>query len=1092
MAELYFTADTDIKALEQKLKKVDEDFVKVARDAAQAGTVMDKIFKQAATDSISGMALKLKELQKAYNDLSAADRATQGAGLFAEIEKLSESIENARNQFAIMDQVASDSIDGMIMKVIELQGQFNALSASDRSTLGAGIQKEIQALSSSIEHAKDEFVSMGNVADDSINGMITKLLELQRQYNNLSANDRVTIGEGLQKQMAGLAADIETAKKQFVSLSAVSEDSIEGMTLKLMELNKQYKALSASDRDTVGPKLAQDMALLSGEIDKANLKLRATAGSLGATTKGWDGLGYSVQQVARELPNAAISPQLFIMAISNNLPILADNIARVRAENAALNAENKVATPVWKQVASSIFSWQTALVLGITAATMWGDKIGGWLKTLLKSKDAIQQLKDAQEELRQTTIKGQQDAEKDVTRLQLLYNAATDATAATNDRKAAVDELQKMYPDYLGNINDEAIKTGQAAEAYDRLRQSIIDAAIAKAYESKITEAQSKIIELDGERALKVAEFNKKIASSSVVSNTAGGSQIRFGIGVAKADSLEDDIKKIDQEIATLFLKIQEYSKNINIKDLLFGNKNQVQDSKVKATIDELKGEYQRLEDSIRKTSDAVLNASEKERPALQEKLNLLVQQKQAWDDLIKSQRGETTGLKPLAVTAQVSGSEKQSPIQLGPMKQLTDEQRKQLEAKAKQVTIEEKIKENEEERNEIMQSIVSLIDETVQKYGEMLGLSKDQQDVLKNSVNAMKGMAQIASGNVIQGSFTLLASTVDMLVKAPEKMSVHYENVQKQVEKIISSIETASEAMNNIGKNSSFASLQVIKSQILGLADDAKKLNDELAKSSTGRRRETNLNLPSQDMVKQAADLNAEIEKLTTRLLRGDISDDQRKAIEAILDTYNTLVQQFNSTIQDLIGTNVPDFGMALSDAILSGADAWNVWEQKATDVIKRVTSKQLYAKLIEKPITDAVNTLVNDSADGLSAEESKNFTDIVKGIYETVEPAYKAATEALKTAGIDLTSTQSPQSPITGISSQLTEETGSLIAGIGTAIRIDVKSLLNFSQNQLSLMDSQLSTLNQIEKNTRHNAELPGIKSELQAMTRIMNERL
>ena len=492
MSELKFTADIDIKVLEQKLKKVDEDFTKVARDAAQAGSVIDKIFKQAATDSINGMILKLGELQKAYNDLSAADRATQGAGLITQINTLSASVEAAKNQFGLLETSAAGSIDSMVAKMSELQRQFSALSATDRGTIGVGLQKEIQLLSKSIEDAKGEFVSMENVAEDSINGMINKLIELQRQYNNLSASDRVKVGSGLQDQIKVLGTDIENAKKQFISLANVSEDSVQGMTVKLQELNAQFRLLSASDREgAVGIKMAQDMAILAGEIDQVNMKMRAMAGQSKSSTSSLYGLNYSIQQIGRELPNIAYGFPLFIMAISNNLPILTDSISQARKENELLKQSGQSSTPVWKQVASSIFSWQTAMILGVTAMTVFGAKIPGLISDLFRMKDG---LKLTSEEMKGLNESFSKSAGSELGKLKSLFDALENAKEGTVEYTDAKAVIIDQYSKNLEGMDAEIRSLEDQKGAYEALTKAIYETAKAESLKKLNSDLGEKLI----------------------------------------------------------------------------------------------------------------------------------------------------------------------------------------------------------------------------------------------------------------------------------------------------------------------------------------------------------------------------------------------------------------------------------------------------------------------------------------------------------------------------------------------------------------------------------------------------------------------
>ena len=149
-------------------------------------------------------------------------------------------------------------------------------------------------------------------------------------------------------------------------------------------------------------------------------------------TPRFNSLNVSVQQVARELPALAISANTFFLAISNNLPILADSISAVRKENQELIASGQKAVPVWKQVAGSLFSWQTALVAGVTILSMYGEEIfnvAGEMSGLSKvTKTQI----DRQKELNDSQQKGAQNAQEELTKLKLLYQAELHRTKLWN------------------------------------------------------------------------------------------------------------------------------------------------------------------------------------------------------------------------------------------------------------------------------------------------------------------------------------------------------------------------------------------------------------------------------------------------------------------------------------------------------------------------------------------------------------------------------------------------------------------------------------------------------------------------------------
>lgn len=105
-----------------------------------------------------------------------------------------------------------------------------------------------------------------------------------------------------------------------------------------------------------------------------------------AVTRKTNNLKMQFSQVARELPSLAMGPQMFILAISNNLPMLADAIADVRKQNELLAASGQKSVPVWKQLVSSLFSWQTGLVTAITLIIVFNKQISGWLSSLFNVK----------------------------------------------------------------------------------------------------------------------------------------------------------------------------------------------------------------------------------------------------------------------------------------------------------------------------------------------------------------------------------------------------------------------------------------------------------------------------------------------------------------------------------------------------------------------------------------------------------------------------------------------------------------------------------------------------------------------------------
>lgn len=292
-------------------------------------------------------------------------------------------------------------------------------------------------------------------------------------------------------------------------------DDVENQTQKLIDALKlvraeQIKQLEANKQ--AGKNYTQEAAnvqALTGQINglKAGLKdLQKTKEEVAKTpsididteavTRKTNNLKMQFSQVARELPSLAMGPQMFILAISNNLPMLADAIADVRKQNELLAASGQKGVPVWKQLASSIFSWQTALVAAISLGIVFGKDIANWVSSLFKVKKELSETQQLQESLNTSRRKGGEAASEESAKLRILYTASQDTSKSMRERNKAVDELQKMYPDYFGKLSNEAILAGNAASAYDELTKAIIRKGQAQAAEDIVADYSKRNFQL--------------------------------------------------------------------------------------------------------------------------------------------------------------------------------------------------------------------------------------------------------------------------------------------------------------------------------------------------------------------------------------------------------------------------------------------------------------------------------------------------------------------------------------------------------------------------------------------------------------------
>lgn len=157
----------------------------------------------------------------------------------------------------------------------------------------------------------------------------------------------------------------------------------------LSRMRIAYRALNEDERNS---EFGQNLLKSIQEADAKIKELDATIGNhqrnVGNYQGSFNGLNMSVQQIVRELPAAKMGINMFFMAISNNLPIMADQIKLAKEANKAMKEAGQEPVPVWRQLVSSLFSWQSVMMVGITLLTVYGKDIANWVKELFKANDA--------------------------------------------------------------------------------------------------------------------------------------------------------------------------------------------------------------------------------------------------------------------------------------------------------------------------------------------------------------------------------------------------------------------------------------------------------------------------------------------------------------------------------------------------------------------------------------------------------------------------------------------------------------------------------------------------------------------------------
>ncbi|MBV4245166.1 coiled-coil domain-containing protein [Parabacteroides johnsonii] len=264
--------------------------------------------------------------------------------------------------------------------------------------------------SKKIRKSTDEIGDSFREYADSINGIKAQMKELTQEFNRMSeaekngASGQANINKWaeLNAQLKITSEGVRALSKEYANnaiISQAQEGSLKSLRAQLSNLRYEYDNISRDLRNgTTGAELVAQIKKVNDELNVAEQATGRYQRNVGNYASAWNGLNVQVQQVARELPSLAYGLNTFISAIGNNLPMLADEIQRARKEYKSLIAENKKATPVWKQLISSIFNWQTGLVAGITVLALYNKEIIEWTKSLFNAKKTLSETYKTTEE----------------------------------------------------------------------------------------------------------------------------------------------------------------------------------------------------------------------------------------------------------------------------------------------------------------------------------------------------------------------------------------------------------------------------------------------------------------------------------------------------------------------------------------------------------------------------------------------------------------------------------------------------------------------------------------------------------------------
>ena len=458
-----------------------------------------------------------KSLERLYELLEKFPSKSSGFKVInRHISDLETRVDQAIRKIAKMQQQAAESAAKVATPATPTATPSNSKTTSGSQTA----QAEAAAYKDLIGTIR-EASAQKKIYTAQIELLKTKTQALTAEYNALSKAEKnnAAVSQAQKDKRLDLSLSIAKNKeelalyqgtlKNIIKTEQFAEGSINKMSQSLTRMKNIYRNLSAAEREgTRGQTMLKNIDTLDTKIKELDAAMGVHTRNVGNYASGFNMLGFQIQQVARELPSLAYGPQIFFSAISNNLPMLADEISHAKKSVDELKKAGQTFTPVWKQIASSIFSWQTLLVAGVTVLTLYGKEIVNWVSNLFaadKSLDSV--IKNIDQFNNQVTTSREE--------LQREFRALSQAKKGTAEYALARQTIMDKYDKYLSKQRAEIQNLEDMRGAYEVLLRSVTATSVAKGLEEANANAATEYSEalnkaFEGVQAKFIAKFGKE------------------------------------------------------------------------------------------------------------------------------------------------------------------------------------------------------------------------------------------------------------------------------------------------------------------------------------------------------------------------------------------------------------------------------------------------------------------------------------------------------------------------------------------------------------------------------------------------------
>lgn len=372
--------------------------------------------------------------------------------------------------------------------------------------------------------------------------------------------------EGIFQRSSKSAFQLENAISQLskeFKTGAISNNEYSARLAHLnAELTQQRSNVSASAKEIDRLNKLMDASRLQ-KVAVANNQVAGSFNGLAKNVRGSNTVALEFNRIIQDAPFG-------IIGIGNNLQQLSANFS-----NLSKNAGG--AGPAIKAAFSALVTGPNLALLAISALTagFTAYQMGAFdfLKTNKEAKKSLEDLQKELDEYRQSlestqqaSIIGSQNAQREISLLDALAQQAENTALSNEKRTQAVNELQRLYPEYFKNLTEEQVLNGEVGKELSTLRNNLIETARAYATIDKVRENSIALLDLESRALTRAGEILDKV--NKLRELQAEAEDLRANPSIALAgqalESIEQSRTRINSELNSLLKEQSKDSQDIN------------------------------------------------------------------------------------------------------------------------------------------------------------------------------------------------------------------------------------------------------------------------------------------------------------------------------------------------------------------------------------------------------------------------------------------------------------------------------------------------------------------------------------------------